>query len=159
MAKVILICGRICSGKSTYAEALRRRERAVVLSVDELALAVFDPYLGDKHDMYMQRVRDYLLKKAVEIVEVGTNVVLDWGFWTRADRDATRAFFAERNIEHAFHYIDVCDDVWRERIAKRNAAVQAGEAQAYFVDENLAAKFASRFEKPEKAEMDEWIAE
>ena len=39
MAKVILICGKICSGKSTYAEQLRIKERAAVLSVDEIMLA------------------------------------------------------------------------------------------------------------------------
>ena len=41
MAKVILICGKICSGKSTYAQQLRRENRAVVLSIDEVMLAFF----------------------------------------------------------------------------------------------------------------------
>lgn len=41
MAKVILICGKICSGKSTYAEQLRVQNNAVVLSTDEITLALF----------------------------------------------------------------------------------------------------------------------
>lgn len=40
-AKVILICGKRCSGKSTYAERLRDKNNAVILSVDEIMLGVF----------------------------------------------------------------------------------------------------------------------
>ena len=36
MAKVILICGKICSGKSYYARKLKEKEHAVILSRDEM---------------------------------------------------------------------------------------------------------------------------
>ena len=35
MAKVILICGKICSGKTYYARQLRDQYNAVILSTDE----------------------------------------------------------------------------------------------------------------------------
>ncbi|MEF2918531.1 MAG: hypothetical protein U0O12_07955 [Eubacterium sp.] len=35
MAKIFLICGKICSGKSTYAEQMRIKKYVVLLSVDE----------------------------------------------------------------------------------------------------------------------------
>ena len=41
MAKVIMMCGRICCGKSTYARRLRTEINAAVLSIDEIMLAVF----------------------------------------------------------------------------------------------------------------------
>ena len=41
MAEVIMMCGRICSGKSTYAKRLSREKNAVILSVDEITLALF----------------------------------------------------------------------------------------------------------------------
>ena len=50
MAKVIMTCGKICSGKSTYAEKLRKESGAVVLSIDELMTAVLGRELGDMHD-------------------------------------------------------------------------------------------------------------
>lgn len=34
MAKVIAICGKICSGKTWYARQLREQEQAVILSCD-----------------------------------------------------------------------------------------------------------------------------
>ena len=40
MPKVIMTCGKICSGKSTYAQKLRLEYSAVILSVDEITLAL-----------------------------------------------------------------------------------------------------------------------
>ena len=46
MANVFLICGKICSGKSTYAKKLAKTHNAVILSVDEIMLAIFDHGAG-----------------------------------------------------------------------------------------------------------------
>ncbi len=82
MAKVILICGRICCGKSTYAQRLRLgRKGAAVLSIDEIMLAMFGQHVGEKHDYYGERTENYLLKKSLELLESGIDVILDWGFW------------------------------------------------------------------------------
>ncbi|MBR1392763.1 MAG: ATP-binding protein [Ruminococcus sp.] len=148
MAKIYMMCGRICSGKSTYAERLRREHRAVTLSVDEITLALFDGDAGDKHDEYVERAESYLYAKSLEIVECGINVVLDWGFWTKAERDYAREFYGSRGIDHEFFYIDITDTEWKKRIAKRNAAVTEGSISAYFVDEGLAEKFRRMFEPP-----------
>lgn len=157
MAKVILICGKICSGKTTYAQKLRRQYRAVLLSVDEIMLSVFGQHCGDRHDEYASNTQKYLLDKAVELTDSGIDVILDWGFWTRDGRESARAFFAGHGIETEFHCLDISDETWRARLKKRNDAVTAEETLAYFVDENLAAKFESRFEMPERDEIDVWI--
>ena len=157
MAGVTLICGKICCGKSTYAAKLRQNRRAVVLSVDEVMLALFDPLLGNSHDEIAGRTQRYLLDKSVELISAGIDVILDWGFWTKRGREDTRAFYGRHGIPCEVHYIDVSDDVWLERMARRNAAVQAGETTAYYVDENLAAKCTERFEPPARDEIDVWI--
>ena len=36
MAKIIVICGKICCGKSYYANQIKEKENAVILSCDEL---------------------------------------------------------------------------------------------------------------------------
>jgi len=53
MPKVIMTCGRICSGKSTYARKLREEYNSVILSVDEIILALFGNDTGEKHDVYI----------------------------------------------------------------------------------------------------------
>ncbi len=154
MPKVYLICGKICSGKSTYAEQLRVQNHAVLLSTDEITLALFGQHCGDKHDDYVERTQNYLFNKSLELIEVGVNVILDWGFWMKVERDYAREFYNSRNIECEFHYINISDETWNDRLKKRNSAILAKEANAYYVDDNLAKKFASMFEEPCEEEID-----
>ena len=152
--KVYLMCGKICSGKSTHAEELRKEHKAVVLSVDEITLALFGQDAGEKHDDYVARAEAYLYRKSLDIVESGISVILDWGFWTKEERDYARRFYGSRSIPYEFHYIDVDDAEWYRRLEKRNAAISRHELDAYYVDEGLAAKFAAIFEKPEPGEIE-----
>ena len=139
MAKIILMCGKICSGKSTYAKKICKENNAVILSCDEITLEVFGGNLGEKHDETVERIKKYLLKKSLEIFETGTSVILDTGLWQRAERNFTK---------------DFSDDMWKINIAERNKKVNEGKVSAYFVDDGLAEKFRSIFEEPEDSEID-----
>lgn len=81
MAKIIAICGKICCGKTYYANQIKEKEKAVVLSCDELTKDLFNNDLGEKHDEMTLRIWGYFKKKTVELVNVGCTVILDWGFW------------------------------------------------------------------------------
>ena len=63
MAKVIMTCGKICSGKSTYSEQLRINNNAIILSVDEITLALFEQNIGEKHEKYVEKLEMYLFEK------------------------------------------------------------------------------------------------
>ncbi len=159
MAKVYMTCGKICSGRSTCSKKFREEYKAVILSVDEITLALFGKDVGEKHDLYVERAENYLFEKSVEIIESGINVILDWGFWTKRERDFAKEYYASKNIECEFHYIDISDEEWARRLAKRNAAITSGELEAYFVDEGLTQKFKDMFEVPEKCEINVWVEE
>ncbi len=159
MAKVILVCGKICCGKSTYADLLSRKNNAVVLSVDEIMLSIFGQHCGDMHDVYAERTQRYLYEKAAVLVRAGIDVILDWGFWTKSAREYVKEFFRSKNICFEIHSIDIDDETWQKRLNNRNESVSAGETLAYYVDENLAAKFASLYEIPSDDEIDVWIRE
>lgn len=154
MAKVIMLCGRLCSGKSTYAARLRDELGAVILSVDELMIALLGRETGDKHDEYVRRAKGYLHAKAAEIALAGTDVVLDEGFWSRSERDEARKYFAAQGVECELRYLRISDEEWSRRVDKRNAEVAAGRSDAYFVDDGLRAKFISLFEEPAEGEAD-----
>ena len=83
MAKIIAICGKICCGKTYYANQIKEKEKAVILSCDELTKDLFDNDLGEKHDEMALRIWRYFKKKSVELVNIGCTVILDWGFWNR----------------------------------------------------------------------------
>ncbi len=148
MTKVHLICGKICSGKSTYAQKLAQERNAVVLSCDELMLALFDPLLGDKHDEIAAKARDYLFKMAERIVRTGTEVILDWGFWTAKGRKEAAARIEKMDAEPVWHYLRTEESEWRRRIEKRNREVLARQTQAYYLDEGLMKKAEMLFEEP-----------
>ena len=147
-----MLSGKIASGKTTFAKRLAKEKKAVILSVDEITLALFDEHIGDKHDEYVERCEKYLFEKSVEIVKTGINVVLDWGFWTKREREFAKEFYGKRNIEAEFFFIETDDETWRAGIEKRNAEVLSGNVRAYYVDENLAKKFESIYEPPEPDE-------
>lgn len=157
MAKIILICGKICCGKSTYAESLRKKYNAALLSVDEIMLALFGQYVGEKHDEYCENLQKYLFDKSLELIETGVNVILDWGFWQKDERAYAKSFYQSHNIHFEFHYINISNEIWQERLKKRNGEVEKGKISAYYIDENLAKKFDSLFEIPSENEIDVWV--
>lgn len=153
MAKVIMTCGRICCGKSTYARRLQAERNAVILSIDEITLTLFPEGAGEQHDIYAGRAEQYLLSLSLQILKAGTDVILDWGLWTRAQRDWFRAFYTERGVEYEIRYLRVDKAEWERRIRKRNAG-QAEDSSAYYVDEGLLRKVESLFEEPSPDETD-----
>ena len=152
MAKVIMLCGLICTGKTTYARKLCRADKAALLSVDEITLALFGDDIGDKHDIYVERAEKYIFEKAAELAETGIASVMDIGLWTRREREEAIGYLHGRGIECEIHYVSVPHKEWLKRIEKRNAAVRAGECSAYYVDDGLAEKCLGLFEPPEEDE-------
>lgn len=147
----ILVCGKICCGKSTYCESLKKQRNAVVLSVDELVLPLFGEYLGERHEEITQKAQEYLLARAAELLPLGISVILGWGFWSAESRRSAREFFSARGLATELHYIELTDSEWRRRIDKRNSTADSG---AYYVDETLAQKCESIFQPPDDSEID-----
>lgn len=154
MARIIITCGKLCSGKTTYSKRLAKEIGAVRLSVDEITLLLLGPFAGDILDEYFQKLEKYLMEKSIEAAEAGVSSVIDLGLWTKAEREKVRKFYRERGAECEIHYLKVPDGVWRERIEKRNREIEAGLTEAYPVDENLLKKFESFFEEPSPDEVD-----
>lgn len=99
MAKAILICGKICSGKTHFAYNMMKNHSAVLLSSDELISALFHPNENEYHDSVIESVHHYLLQKSTEILNAGVDVILDWGFWTQEQRALINKFFADHNAQ------------------------------------------------------------
>ena len=157
MARVIAICGKICCGKTHYASRLKVEENAVILSCDELTKDLFDNNLGDKHDEMALRIWAYFKKKSVELVMAGCTVILDWGFWSKADRDHFSEFFRSQNVPCQWHYIDIDDASWQKNIRERNQRILSGQGGSdYYLDEGLMEKLLSKWEAPSPEEIDIW---
>ena len=157
MAKLLCICGKIGCGKTYYANRLKEQEHAVILSTDEVTYDLTNNQQGEGYDEFARRVNLYLRKKAVEIVNAGCTVILDWGFWTKENRKEIKRYGENNGVLVEMHYIDIDDKTWYENIEKRNNEVISGNGgSSFYVDEGLLNKVSSLFEIPEKKEIDIW---
>lgn len=157
MAKIIAICGKICSGKTYYANQIKKKENAIILSTDEVTYDLIENEQGEFYDKFCIKVNRYLMKKSVELVKIGCNVILDWGFWTQIQRKEITEYYKSKNIEIEWHYIDIDDNDWEKNIEERNKRIENGNGGAdFFVNEGLKNKVLERFQEPKRNEIDVW---
>ncbi|MCL2773247.1 MAG: ATP-binding protein [Oscillospiraceae bacterium] len=155
MGKVILICGKIGSGKTTYADKLSEQLNAVNISQDELMLDLFGAELYEndmeQYQKYCSRVEDYVKRKAGEAAKAGAVVICENGFWPRQERDELRKFYAGMGVECELHYIDTPEEQRLVNIQKRNETVRLGKSDFFLVhDEDI----YHYFEVPGEDEID-----
>lgn len=155
MGKVILICGKIGSGKSTYAKQLAQQLNAVNISQDELMLGLFGAEMygeePEKYEKYGARVEAYVKRKAGEAAKAGAVVICENGFWSRAERDALRRFYADLEVSCELHYMDTPEEVRFKNIRCRNEAIRQNKSHFYITKDEDINHF---FETPDEDEVD-----
>ena len=120
MAKVVLTCGKICSGKSYYSRNIKDSLNAVIISPDEATYDLINNEQGEFYNIFSKRLTEYLNKKVAEIVQAGANVIYERGLWSKEEREKIVKYYKDRNVECEVHYISVDDETWKKNIAERN---------------------------------------
>jgi predicted kinase len=149
MATAFLIHGYLCVGKSTLARTLEREHQAVRLSIDEWMIALYGdntpdrPWTRDRFDDYFGRVRSVLDDFWPQLLGSGANVVLDYGFWRRADRDEARRRAAGAGAEVRLIEVRYPDRLARERCRARNRELVG----SFPIDDEAYETLRSRFER------------
>ena len=154
MAKVILLCGKICVGKTTYARLLLRRGPAVTLNTDALMAALYAGPCGDAYHAALRKAQAYLLGVAADIVRAGVDVVYEGAAWLQSDRRSATEYFRKNGIASEWRCVEASAETQRAFITKRNAQVRAGESDATFVDDELFVRCEGNYEAPAPGEMD-----
>lgn len=161
MAKVIILCGKIASGKSFYANRLKENSKAVILSVDDLMLKLSDSCLGDRHDDVALRCENYFYGLAEQMIAIGLDVIIDFGYWSRKEREAAREYFKTAGIPFQLHYINTPDERRKIQLEERNKRLlssdQEHKGRVYIIGEELLNRLDLKFEDPLPDEIDELI--
>lgn len=115
--RLILTCGLPGAGKTTVATRLAEERGAVRFTKDEwlwdLGSTPWDRALGEK-------VEQRLVLLAWELLGLGRSVVLDFGLWSRIERDELRTTARRLGVGVELHHLDApTDELWR-RIERRN---------------------------------------
>lgn len=155
MGKVIIVCGKICSGKSYYSKSIKDSFNAVIISPDEATYELINNEQGEFYNIFSERLNKYLTKKVGEIAQAGANVIFERGLWTREDRKNIREYYKNNGIECELHYVCVDDETWKQNIAERNKKIDEGKGGSdFYLDEGLLKKLESKWEEPTADEID-----
>jgi predicted kinase len=140
MTRLILMCGLPGSGKTTRARRLAADRHAIRLSPDEwlagLGLSLFDEPARD-------RLEQLLWQHAQDLLRLGTSVILENGFWRRAERDHYRDTARALHVAVELHYLDVPQAILHQRVAGREPTISAAQLDHY----------ATLFEAPTAEEL------
>lgn len=141
----MLVCGLPGAGKTTLARRLESDLGAVRLDGDEwlaqLGLSLWDDRRAGLEAAFWDL--------AQRLLRLGVSVVLESGFWARAERDEMRTGARALGAAVELHYLDVADDqLWR-RVDERNRA----EGWEQPISREHLKRWAEMFERPTPREL------
>jgi len=112
----MIVCGLPGAGKTTLATELERRHNAVRLSTDEwmhtLGIDLRDEQARAKIEAVQWTVARQLLAR-------GIPVIVEWGTWSRSERDMLRTGAREIGAAVELHYVSAPVDVLFDRVRRR----------------------------------------
>jgi predicted kinase len=144
---LLLTCGLPGSGKTTLARRLAAERDAQRFTKDEWVLDLG----GDLWDEQLRiRLEGKLIELAFELLAAGRSCILDFGLWSREERDALRLRARRLGVRVELHYVNVELAELVRRTVQRRA--DAPETAPDISAEQLAV-WASSFQAPSSAEQ------
>ena len=144
--------GLPCSGKTTLAKKLEHEQSALRLTPDEWQVGLFGQDAKEpEHDARHSFIEAMLWNIASRALELGTNVILDFGFWAREEREDFRLRARQLGASSEVHFLDVPEDELMGRLAVRNS--QLSQA-SFFIPENMMKPWIAFFQRPTLDELE-----
>jgi len=139
-----LVFGPVGAGKTTFAKRLEREARAVRFSHDEWMCVLYgsNPPV-ERFAEYAERVAEVIWRAATRLAELGVDVVLDFGFWTRRSRDAARERARQLGADVRLYDVVCPEEERRRRVLARTAR---GEPGTLWINEAAIDVFEKRVE-------------
>ena len=143
-ATLYLIHGFIAFGKTTFAKKLAVEKDAVRFTHDEVMIERFGTNPpADKFQEYSQIVTNEIIVKAKRRLSEGNSVILDFGFWSRNERDKYKELAKSIGADCVIYSINCDIDVAKQRCLQRTAEMPDG---ALVIDENAFNILLQKFE-------------
>jgi predicted kinase len=147
MPTLHLICGLPGSGKTTLARKLENDLPALRLTPDEWMARIVGDGHNEEKRIAVEAVQEDLAHRAMEL---GLDVILENGFWSKAERNEFRARARAQGFDTQVHFLDVpLEELWR-RLEQRNASLPPNTFQ---VTKEQLESWWKMFEAPSTEEL------
>lgn len=148
MTTLFLTVGLPGAGKTVRAEKLAMENNALRLTPDEWMIPLFgEPGTDGKRDI----LEGLLIRLGLQALRLGTNVVLDFGCWSRDERSAIRWLTESVGASCQLIYLPVDHETQLTRIAHRQATTPD---QTFPMSTDDVVQWRALFEEPDAAELD-----
>lgn len=151
MAILHLICGLPGAGKTTLACKLEERHRALRLTPDEWITRLLGP---EPSQPVLDSARDpteaLQWDVAARVLTLGIDVILDFGFWSREEREHFRDRAKALGAGSIVHFVDAAPAVLQARLAARS---QNRPANTFTVTAAQLNEWSALFERPTADEL------
>lgn len=151
---IIMMCGVAGSGKTTYAQQLEK-DGYIRLSIDEELWSNYGQYGIDypieKYNEYSEVVEEQLVNKLIMLIQQKENVVIDFSFWQRANRDKYKQLIEEAGGKWKLIYMKATPELLRMRLKERSKRFDANAA--FEITEHILNAYIHGFEEPLEDEL------
>lgn len=143
MATAHLLYGYLGAGKTTFAKKLQEKIRAVRFSPDEWMVALYGSNPPpDKFNEYHRRIQGVIDEMWLNVLRAGVDVILDFGFWGRLQRDEVRQSIAAAGGVARLYEVRATEMEMLARCLARNANLQG----SLIIEENTFRLLKPQFE-------------
>lgn len=145
-----MLCGLPGSGKTTRARELEAAGEGVLLNADSWVCQLYpddaETAARDERKSLVEHVQWELVER---LLTGGISVILDWGLWTKAERDHYRQRARNLGADARTVFLDAPIETLHERLAQRNRSLPPG---AFRISVEELDEWAALFEPPTREE-------
>jgi predicted kinase len=144
--------GLPCSGKTTLAQKLEIEKSALRLTTDEWQVRLFGQDAEEpEHDARHNLIETLLWNVASRALVLGTNVILDFGFWAREEREDYRLRAKKLGASSEVHFLDASEEELLQRLAIRNSQPSQ---EAFYIPVEMIKPWIVFFQRPTPDELE-----
>jgi predicted kinase len=147
---VYLICGFIGAGKTTFSKKLAEETGAVRITKDEWLIHIFgNSPLIDHYDEYNSRIIEIATNMAFEFVARGVDVIIDEGFWPKAQRAEIVKRVESAGAKPVVYYVESPVELMRARTIKRS---KNPTKDSFEISEEMFNSYLQYWQAPDESE-------
>lgn len=144
MPTLHLIHGFVGAGKTTFSKKLETEKQRVRFTCDEWMIALFGSNPPKSYfDKYLPKIKSLIWSEAKRFLGLGQDVILDFGFWQKAEREHYKKLAFEMGVKVQLYNLKCPEDIMKARVLKRTNEMPPG---TFFIDENALHEFKGHYE-------------